>query len=97
MFSYNGKIIYDYTKCVECGDNIGEHDTCARCATISPTLLDWRGKLIGKLRAEEAKSLNDETLERTFAGCVSATRCIAMAKKLRDMGSLNNIDLVSMN
>lgn len=50
-------------------------------ATLAPLIQ-------GRMAAEHARDLSDGEIERTLRGCVSPTRLIATAKRLRDAGLL---------
>jgi hypothetical protein len=52
------------------------------------TLIDWKDKLIGKMKAENIRDLSDSEINRVFAGCVAETNCIKYAHELINAGML---------
>ena len=54
-----------------------------------------RDALIGKLVAEHATDVGNQTMQRVFATTVAPAFCIAAATTLRDAGELTTADLVA--
>lgn len=49
----------------------------------------WRQRIWGRLMAESARDLSDETLSRALGPCVGGKKLIPLARLLRDAGLLS--------